>query len=106
MSEMTRCEIKRIPFEEADKCADEILHLLRPPEMIVATEKSQVGSSFHILVLPIEDQKQSGGERRLGLATMRREDLLELGRKIVQALDPSPENRILETLERIEKKLE
>lgn len=95
--------VKQASFESLKKNTQGLLNLEPPPPQIFETTKVEGGRVYHTLVLPV--RREDGSERRIGIVTDYR-SLLKLGRQIVQALDPSPDDQILAEMEAIRKLLE
>ena len=96
-------EIKKVDSDSA--FADGVFHTSfeRPRTDIgQATPKNR----HPLIFLPLEGAfvRTASRQTSLGIVTERHE-LLELGRYIVRVLDPSPEDRILDALARIEAKM-
>ena len=98
-------KIKKIEYDPHSTFADEVFH--------ANSERTQtyVGETIPPDQRPVTFLSLQGTFARsnsracsLGLV-MERHELLELGRYIVRVLDPSPEDKILGALDRIETKL-
>ena len=106
MSDIDRVKIEKIDSSYEALVARFALHvrLLRPQPGILESTTPSSGRTRYAIVLPVEFEKGSD-ESTLGIVA-ERQDLLELGRQIVRALDPSQEDEILAELRRIRKLME
>ena len=64
------------------------------------TMKVEGGRVYHTLTLPVRN-KGGVSSQHIGIVSDH-QSLLKLGHQIVQALDPSPQEQMLDALERIE----
>lgn len=99
-------EIKKVEYNPNFHLADEVFHAN------VEHTQPYVGQTIPPDLHPVTFLSLQGcfsradtKEISLGIV-MQRHELLELGRYLVRVLDPSPEDHILASLKRIEKKLD
>ena len=98
-------EIKKVEYNPGFDFADEVFDAESGPsqyDVCLTTPKD--GHPVTFLSLQGYFSRADTKQKSLGIV-MERHELLELGRYIVRVLDPSPEDHILASLKRIEKKL-
>ena len=102
---------ERVEIEKIDSSHQELLErfyfavdLLRPQPQIFESTTPSSGRIRFAIALPVRFEKESP-EQSIGIVAERQE-LLELGRHIVLAFEPSPEDHILSELKGIRKLLE
>ena len=95
--------VQKVSFESLSEGNRGLVYLEPTPPQIVETMKVEGGRAYHGLVLPATDRE--GRSRHIALLTDY-QCLLRLGRQVVQALDPSPQDDLLAELKEIRKLLE
>ena len=97
-----RIRVEKASFESVEQDTYGLVHLQRSQPQVFETTKIEGGRSRHVLVLPTAPPKDGDDDRLIGVVADY-QTLLELGRQIVQALDPSPQDQVLDELKEIRK---
>ena len=101
---MSAIKVQKKSFDSVKTNTHELVYLgSTEPEVVETKPIVQEQREHHILVLPTRNQNYK--EYRIGVVADY-QTLLQLGRHIVQALDPSPQDEALDELKSIRKLLE
>ena len=101
---MSAIKVQKKSFDSVEKNTSGLLYLESPlPQIIETTRFVDGGRVYHALVLPTKNKDMD----QFPLAIMMDyQTLLQVGRHIVRALDPSPKDQAVDELKEIRKLLE
>ena len=100
-----RIRVEKASFESVEQNTCGLVHLQRSQPQVFETTKIE-GEDPAIFWFFRQRRRRDGDDDRLIGVVADYQTLLELGRQIVQALDPSPQDQILDEMKAVRKFLE